>query len=61
MIGNIMQSIILKLHQDYTSDQLKTLAKVVEEKLVGVYVPENLSDVWIRDADRKHIKLKDYY
>ena len=56
-----MQSIILKLHQDYTSDQLKTLAKIVEEKLIGVYVPEKLSDVWIRDADRKHIKLKDYY
>tara|TARA_R110002111_G_scaffold103641_1_gene160565 strand:- start:13 stop:198 length:186 start_codon:yes stop_codon:yes gene_type:complete len=61
MIGKIMQSIILKLHQDYMSDQLKTLAKIVEEKLIGVYVPEHLSDVWIRDADRKHIKLKEYY
>ena len=63
MIGNIMQSIILKLHQDYTSDQLKTLAKVVEEKLIGVYVPENLSDVWVREGGvkNKQIKLKDYY
>ena len=60
MIGNIMQKIILKLHQDYTSDQLETLAKIVEEKLIGVYVPEHLSDVWVCDADRKQIKLKEY-
>ena len=58
----MVQKIILKLkHQEYTPDQLETLAKIVEEKLIGVYVPENLSDVWVRDADRKHIKLKDYY
>ena len=46
MIGTIMQKIILKLkHQDYTPDQLETLAKIVEEKLIGVYIPEHLSSV----------------
>ena len=57
------QKIILKLkHQDYTPDQLETLAKVVEEKLIGVYIPEHLSSVWVHEGgvNNKQIKLKEY-